>query len=218
MNALAEVAPWVRKAVFAVVATLLVALAFVATRGPGHPQAAAPSAAATDNSTVVVTKPMNTGSGAASEGPTTPGTTAGTLVPQPLGTSDLLQTQNLAARFLAAFTTYRYDQDDRAVTANLTAMLDKNPALNLTGVIPTGSLKAALVADRYSTTSVVTVRRAVTVATALVAYDVDATVTTHRAGVTTTKTTAYVVTLTRMAGWGINDVQVATATGDGPLG
>lgn len=207
MNALADMSPTARKAVFGVVAVLLAVLAFFAAKGPGDSSDTPKAGDVTASSSDVVVVPEQDDAAApeagASDAPT------GAAVDLPLTPQALADTKALATRFVTEYTTYKYNQDDEQVINRLASMLDKDPTLSLDGVIPTGTFKAGLVKDRYSTTATATVSSVSTISKNLVAYVVTADVTTRRAGSSTTANTTYLVTLTREAGWGINNVELA---------
>lgn len=212
MSALGNLPAGVRKGLFTVLAVVLVALAFFAARGPGQDaeDAPTPAVSSTTGRGTVVVAPEPQGTGTEGTG------TQARAVPLPVGADIIADNAAVAEKFTQAFTTYRYDQDDKKAAQALAGMLDKNPRLNLTGVFPTGSFKASLVKQRYSTTSTAKTTQAVMVSARLLAFEVDATVTTRKAGVTSTKTETYLVTLTRESGWGVDHIELADdATGYG---
>ena len=211
MNALSDLSPTVQKVMFAVAALVLAVLAFFATRGPGDsPDTATPTGMTTataNNSDVVIVPGQEPATGSTGTRPE-----EGSPEPElelPISRQAMADTKALTQRFMTEYTTYKYNQDDTKVLNRLGEMLDRDPALSVDDVIPTGTFKAALVKDRYTATSKVTVPKASMISSNMVAYVADAEVTTRRAGTSTTKVTSYLVTLTRESGWGIHNVELA---------
>lgn len=209
MNLIADMPEGAKKAVFAAVAALLLGLAFFATRGAGDDPAGSkePPAVTTSTTDTVVPQPSGTASDTGDTTGDTPASGAVDQIDLPIDADDLAATKALAAKFTQAYTTYSYNQDDAAALKRLKGMLDDKPLVNVADAIPTGSFKSALVADRYATTSKATVTALNTVSKNLVVYEVDATVTTTRAGKTSQKTTGYLVTVTKGVGWGVYDLR-----------
>lgn len=214
MTGLPEMTPTVRRAIFAVFAALVLVIAFFAARTGEDGPTELPTPAASNGDIVVVPGTDTTTDGTGDDAQTSTEDEQDALPDLPVTAETIRSTKALAVKFAQAYTTYSYTQDDKAVSAALADMLDTNAPLDLTGVIPTGTFKASLVKDRHSATSVAKVTAVSTISANLISYNVETTVTTTSAGKTTTTVTPYLLTLTREAGWGVNDFHpVDTALG-----
>lgn len=195
----------VRKVGFGIVALVLVVLAvFAASRsGEDSPTGTPPPAEASQpvGGDVVVAPDETSGDAA--------------TIAMPLSEDEIAAAVKKAEVFTQRFTTYRYDQNDATTLAGMRDMLAKREAPDLSGVIPTGDLKARLVAQRFAAESTTKAVRVISLSSNFIAIEVKAEVTERASGATTKRAETYFVTLTDDAGWGVSDIDKSSdATSD----
>lgn len=184
-----------RKALFVAVTVVLGVLALFAARGAGDddpPPAAGPAPAASQD-VIVNPDTAATADGASS-------------LPMPLTGAEIDKAASVAAEFTRRYTTYRYDQNDAKVLEGLSELLGRDTSVDLSGVLPTGTLKATLVKQRYTATSTAKAVRVLTLGDGFAGFEVKVDLTARSNGVTTTSTESYFVAVTEAGGWVVADL------------
>ncbi|HEV7933198.1 MAG TPA: hypothetical protein VGP70_12945 [Actinomadura sp.] len=155
----------------------------------------------------------------AASGTAVPGTGAGIDGLLPVTGAELRSATELACRFVAAYGTYRFDEDPKTYLRRLTPMASPDLAAELQRAAATPGIVEQRRADHEVATAQATVSAARSVQKTSLVYVITAAQRRDTIGGTRTETTQYAVTLTRTGRtWQVSGVTPADLGQEGDIG